>query len=64
MAWLAKETKSDINQLETKLTKTENKSKAKCQLRNKAKKAKQTNKHGGKKMNEKKKEKAKLNRSI
>ena len=59
MDWLAKETKSDINQLETKLTKTENKSKAKCQLRNKAEKAKQTNKHGGKN-NWKKKRKSKV----
>ena len=42
VTWLTKETKNEIKQSKTKLTKTQNRTKAKCQLRNKAKRTKQT----------------------
>ena len=43
MAQQVKETKNDINQLKTRY---KMETKARCQLRNKATKTKQTNKHG------------------
>ena len=47
VTWHARETKIDINQLKRKLKYTpDNKTKVKCQFRNKLKKTKQINKHG------------------
>ena len=59
VTWWKKETKYDINQLKTKLTKTKDRkqTKAKCQLRNEAKKTRKTNRNG------KKNRKAKLKSS-
>ena len=59
MTWQIKETKNDIHQLRTKLSKAQivKQTKAMCQMGNKATKTKQTNKYGEKeKGNKEKKE--------